>query len=126
MGDMRDHCSSVARQVQEEPRNLWDAMQRDWLPIEDRTFDFDVRARKIKFLQTCTLADLHSLVENSVKTAAKIFVLVRSRKNGGALPPAGAERTARKVYRGSGMAEFRDSFSQEGIDVWFQPTSVAA
>ena len=44
----REQCEGLARQLEEAPRNLWDEMSRDWLPIEERTFSFDACLRQAR------------------------------------------------------------------------------
>jgi len=119
--EFQDHCSAAVRQLKEAPRNLWESMQRDWLPLEERTWQFDGRERQIRFLQTYPLDKVQRLVQDHVRSAPRLCVLVRSRRAGGTLPPAGAERTARRIFRGKGVRDFRDSLPHKEINTVFKP-----
>ncbi|CAE7941384.1 IDE [Symbiodinium sp. KB8] len=76
----REQCEGIARQLEESPRNLWDAMSRDWLPIEERTFSFDACLRQVAMLRACTLNQLRAFVKQEVQPSPRLAVLLRSPK----------------------------------------------
>ncbi|CAE7179833.1 ptrA [Symbiodinium pilosum] len=77
----REQCEGLARQLEEAPRNLWDAMSRDWLPIEERTFSFDACMRQAAILRACTLQQLRDFVKSKVQPCPRLAVLLRSPKH---------------------------------------------
>ena len=72
----REQCEGIARQLEEAPRNLWEAMSRDWLPIEERTFSFDACARQADRGSPWQLSrDFSREVETIAAAAAQVAML---------------------------------------------------
>ncbi|CAJ1392697.1 unnamed protein product [Effrenium voratum] len=78
--EFRGHCESLALQLEEAPRNLWEALSQDWVPIEERTFEFTGRKRQAEYLRSCTLPRIRAFVRDEVQSSPRLAVLLRSCK----------------------------------------------
>lgn len=76
--EFRDYREGVVMKLQETPRNMWDVLVRSWQPIQDRSFDFSKRERRLEFLQEASLATFRSFVRQVLLPARRVAVLVRS------------------------------------------------
>lgn len=112
--DFEQQRDGLIQQLEEAPKNLWEALQRDWLPIEERTLAFDARQRQVAFLRRSNLGTLQRFVQQSVQQAPRLAVLLHSAKGPGASPlrpgsggQAFDERDARRLDSKS-MWAFRE------------------
>eukprot|EP00933_Yihiella_yeosuensis_P081301 TRINITY_DN94897_c0_g1_i1.p1 TRINITY_DN94897_c0_g1~~TRINITY_DN94897_c0_g1_i1.p1 ORF type:complete len:521 (-),score=129.38 TRINITY_DN94897_c0_g1_i1:170-1639(-) len=115
--EFKQHCESVVHQLEEEPRNLWESLQRDWLPIEERTFTFNVRQRQVALLLNLRLNDLRGFVREHVQKAPQLAVLVRSPSCPN-ITPIGEERRARSLTKWS-LDFFKQELEQVQSNVTF-------
>jgi len=123
--DFDHHRDGLIRQLEEAPRNLWEAMQRDWLPIEERTWTFDARQRQVSFLRRSNLYTLQQFVRASLQHKPRLAVLVHSPKGPRIAPKpngtVGDERDARHLNKWS-VSDFRDSLAQKEMNTVFGST----
>jgi len=120
--DFEHHRDGLIRQLEEAPRNLWEAMQRDWLPIEERTWIFDSRQRQVSFLRRSNLMTLQHFVRTTLQQVPRVAVLVQSPQGPKVAPkPVGSvgdERDARQLAKHS-VAAFRESLGRKEMNTKF-------